>query len=87
MTHHFSHDDLQLTKTPQRLREIMAQVNDRDKPKRMMLVNVPVSPSRITGRRPIRSESMPHRMPNNHSFLAFKFIIHIHLVVDKPVMS
>lgn len=62
----------------------MAQVNDRDKPKRMMLVNVPVSPSRITGRRPIRSESMPHRMPN-HSLLAFKFI-YTHLV-DKPVMS
>lgn len=42
---------------------MIAHANDLDNPKRMMLVNVPRSPKRITGRRPIRSDNIPHRMP------------------------
>lgn len=41
----------------------MAQANDLLRPNKKILIMVPMSPERITGRRPIRSDNMPHCIP------------------------
>ena len=51
------------TKRPHKLRDNKAQVNDLDKPNKMILDKVPIKPIRMTGRRPILSDNIPQWIP------------------------
>lgn len=52
-----------ITKSPHNAREMIAQAKDLLSPNKNILIMVPVRPVKITGLRPIRSDSIPQCIP------------------------